>query len=114
MESRSGSIYVREPNHMLETGTVIDGHLHNFDHTTFFLSGHWKVEMFDGDKCIASVKVRGGTPGARLLIEANRKHRLELLQGPGCYACVYSHRTPEGDVITEYNGWHSAYDEKLQ
>lgn len=105
MISRSGSIYVREPDHMLETGAVVAGHCHAFDHTTFFLAGLWQVTGDNGLKVI----IRGGTPGARLLIKADVKHELKCLQGPGCYACVYSHRTPAGDVTPEYTGWDAAY-----
>lgn len=112
--SRTGSIYVREPEHMLETGYVVEGHLHNFDHTTFFIAGLWHVECYQGetDKLIMDVQVRGGTPGARLLIRANDRHRLTLLEGPGNYACVYSHRVPNGEVVPEWTGWMHAYDKK--
>lgn len=127
MELRSGSIFIRQADHLLETGTVIEGHKHNFDHTTFFLQGVWKVECFGdvygsdgktprldefGDPLrvkLREVTIRGGAPHAFLLIEADKMHTMTLLEGPGCYACVYSHRIPEGDVTSEYTGWHQAY-----
>ncbi len=107
-QNRTGSIYVREPDKMLPTGEVIDGHAHTFDHTTFFVTGLWLVSCeVDGKEF--KQKVEGGHPGSRLLIRANIKHRLEVLRGPACYACVYSHRTPDGEVVEEYTGWHGAY-----
>lgn len=121
MEVRSGSIYVRQADQLLATGAVISGHKHNFDHTTFFGQGLWKVECFgdvydadskpiEGQRVkLREVTIRGGAPGAFVLIEADKMHTLTLLEGPGCYACVYSHRTPEGDVTTEYTGWNAAY-----
>lgn len=138
MEYRSGSIYMRAHDFMLETGHVVEGHCHNFDHTTFFFSGKWKVTAFapvfdsDGKRVTSSVErviagekrmsqepvrqfvreivIQGGFPHAWLLIEAQLEHRLELLEGPGCYACVYSHRTPDGDVTEQYTGWAKAYN----
>lgn len=120
MEFRSGSIYVRQTPHLLETGYVVEGHKHNFDHTTFFGQGVWKVECFgdvyaDGKLCkgqlikLREVTIRGGSPHSFLLIEADKHHTLTLIEGPGCYSCVYSHRTPEGDVTPEYTGWNDAY-----
>lgn len=138
MEFRSGSIYVRQAPHLLETGHVISGHKHNFDHTTFFGQGTWKVEqfgdVFDGDGKPVMVKriiktpnvpdheieeqarvklrevtIRGGAPHSFILIEADKYHTLTLLEGPGTYACVYSHRTHDGDVTPEYTGWNKAY-----
>lgn len=138
MEFRSGSIYIRQQPHLLETGHVVGGHKHNFDHTTFFFSGVWKVEQFGdvfdvlGNPVMAKrivdipnvgrteveeparvklreVTIRGGAPHSFLLIEADKYHVLTLMEGPGTYACVYSHRVPDGDVTPEYTGWNKAY-----
>lgn len=138
MEYRSGNIYLRTNDFMLETGHVVEGHKHNFDHTTFFGAGKWLVEAFgevfeeDGvtpkyefenklvagelvkDKKPVRVKLRevtiqGGYPHSHLLIEAGLFHRLTLLEGPGTYTCIYSHRTPDGEVTEEYTGWARAY-----
>ena len=45
-----------------------------------------------------------------LLIEAHARHEFTFL-GPGVGRawCVYSHRTPQGDVSVDYTGWHKAY-----
>jgi hypothetical protein len=126
MEFRSGSIFIRQSDQTLETGAVINGHTHNFDHTTFFTAGKWKVEVkgqvFDGDgkpmldeqskpltHKVRERIIQAGKPFAWFLIEATMFHTLTLLEGPGCYACVYSHRVEDGDVTPEYNGWHDAY-----
>lgn len=126
-EYRQGSIFIRQAAQLLETGAVVEGHKHNFDHTTFFSSGLWKVECF-GDVFdsngkvlldangrpqrvkLREVTIRGGAPHAFLLIDADKYHTLTLLEGPGCYACLFSHRTTEGEVTPEYTGWHAAYE----
>lgn len=127
MEYRSGSIFIRQPNHLLPTGHVVHGHEHSKPHTTFFPSGLWLVEQsaksFNNDGTpdldakglqkyhkLRSVKIRGGAPGSFLLIEADKRHRLELLEGPGLYMCVFSHYTPDGELSEEYTGWHEAYE----
>jgi hypothetical protein len=58
---------------------------------------------------LREITIQGGAPHAFVLIEADKYHRLTLVEGPGCYACVYSHRVPEGDVTPEYTGWPPAY-----
>lgn len=116
-ESRCGSIFVREPDQLLDTGHVVEGHTHNFHHMTNFTRGKWRCQRFgrivgteDGWHKISDVTIQGGTPGARIGIEADMKHRFELLEGPGHYQCIYSHRDPEdGRVVEEYTGWHEAY-----
>jgi hypothetical protein len=132
MEYRSGSIYMRTHDFLLEEGSVVEGHCHNFDHTTFFFAGKWRVTAYapifaeDGKtrllledasgkkvpakQFVREVIVQGGHPHAWLLIEAGLEHKLELIEGFGCYACVYSHRTPDGDVTEEYTGWAKAYN----
>lgn len=137
MEYRSGNIFLRTHDFMLETGHVVEGHKHNFDHTTFFGAGRWLVEAFGevfdeegklkfefADDHVAGefvkkakpvrvklreVTIKGGHPHSHLLIEAGIYHRLTLLEGPGCYTCVYSHRLPDGEVTEEYTGWARAY-----
>lgn len=101
----------------MNAGDIVEGHTHNFHHTTFFPSGVWKCERFgrivgtdDGWHKVSETTIRGGSPGAWLPIEADMKHRFELLEGPGCYMCVYAHRVPEtGEVVKEFNAWRDAY-----
>jgi hypothetical protein len=120
-EYRQGSIFIRQCVDFMQAGETIEGHKHNFDHTTFFGTGLWKVECFgdvigpderpiDGQRVkLREVTIRGGSVHPFLLIQAGVEHRLTCLEGPGTYFCVYSHRTPEGDVTPEYNGWNDAY-----
>jgi hypothetical protein len=58
---------------------------------------------------LREITIKGGAPGSFVLIEADKMHTLTLLEGPGTYACIYSHRTHDGDVTPEYTGWHPAY-----
>ena len=126
METRSGSIFCRWSEAVLQEGHVVEGHTHNYDHTTFFMQGLWKVQcfsqVFDAAKQpvldkngnplwhkVREVMIQGGAPGAWYLIEAKCKHTLTLVKGSGVYVCVYSHRTDEGEVTEVYNGHHQAY-----
>ena len=103
MEFVSGNIYVRSK--VCDAGYVNEGDLHNFDHTTLLLSGKWHIkrEWPNGN-------TREGEYNAphHLLIEADVKHTITCLEA-GTYWCVYSHRTPQGEVIQHYNGWQQSY-----
>lgn len=105
---------VREPDQLLETGWSMPGHAHPFDHTTWFIMGLWKVTCWDWDEstnawatepCVKELIIRGGMPGARLLIKADRKHQLEVLKGPANYACAFPNRNKDGEIVPFYTGW---------
>lgn len=103
MEFVSGNIFIR-PNQK-KSGERIVGHTHNFDHTTIFFRGRWR----------AKAKLPNGTllerefvAPAHALIRADVEHEFECLED-GEMWCVYSHRTPQGDVIQEHNGWGASY-----
>jgi len=102
-EFTSGNIHVR-PN-ALKAGESVGGHTHNFDHTTIFFSGKWRVKatLPDGRK-----RVRTFEAPAHCLIRADVIHDITAIE-TGLFWCVYSHRTPQGEVVQEYTGWEEAY-----
>lgn len=102
-EWASGNIYIR-PITLAKKGQKIAGHKHNFDHTTIIFTG--------------SVHVRGVCPDGRIierdfeapshfLVLKDVEHEITALEDGTTYWCVYSHRTPQGEVTQEYNGWSS-------
>jgi hypothetical protein len=108
--------------HGLAPGDTVGGHTHNFDHTTIFFTGRWRVRKWvpvvqeDGspvaDQWAMLVDVKREAP-FHLLIEAKAKHEFTFLGSsdgrPGQAWCIYSHRTPQGEVTEHNTGWHEAY-----
>lgn len=102
MEWASGNIYIR-PNVLPKTGDKINGHKHNFDHTSIVFTG--------------SVHVRGVCPDGRVieqdfhapshfLVLKDVEHEITALEDGTTFWCVYSHRSPQGDVVQDHNGWY--------
>lgn len=104
MEWISGNIFIRPMR--LNAGGEIEGHTHNFDHTTIVIRGRWKItaELPDGRRI-----EREFAAGSHALVKAGVKHGLQALEDDSEAWCVYAHRTPQGDVTQEYQGWHEAY-----
>lgn len=105
MEFVSGNVYIRQIP-MPKKGMIIHGHTHNFDHTTIIFKGsvHIKAELPNGkiiDKDFKSPSY--------CLIRAEVKHEITSLEDNTEFWCVYSHRTPKGEVSIEYNGYDEAY-----
>lgn len=105
MEWVSGNIYIR-PNNLERVGDKTEGHTHNFDHTTIVFRGsvHVRGELPNG-----TVIERDFVAPAHFLVKANVLHTITALSENTVYWCVYSHRSPQGDVVEEYNGWGTSY-----
>lgn len=150
MERQSGNIFVREKAFQ-DPGAKVPGHCHNFDHTTIFFGGEWRVKkwkrlcredgspVLDNDGKPQWVMVKDITFVAphSLLIEADARHEFEFIGTPipdwmGPFLdklrpedaaefrrlhnltlqrnwCIYSHRTPQGDIVQQYTGWEPSY-----
>lgn len=102
MEYVAGNIFVR-PNRMAK-GQVINGHTHNFDHVSYVTAGAVTVKAGDVTRTIRATDDKNW-----LLIRAGVKHEITALEDGTKFDCVYSHRTPQGDVVEEYTGWDAAY-----
>ena len=100
----SGNIFIRvqKPNN----GGATKGHRHNFDHTTILFKGsvHVAATLTDGTEI-----EREFTAPSHFLIRKDVTHNITALEDGTEYWCVYSHRTPQGDVVEEYDGWLKAY-----
>lgn len=123
MERALGNVFIRDPDGPLQTGFVMEGHTHNFDHVTYFPMGTWEVWRLrllvdkDGipqkndkgeDQWIEMDRVIK-RPGGYLLIEAGCRHGFKLLEGPGLYHCIFAHRDPQShEVVQDWNGWYEA------
>lgn len=109
MEYVSGNIFVREMR-LGNIGTIVDGHSHNFDHTTYVVKGSVLVEKLDDDNnTLVSIVKRASDGFNWILIKAGTKHRITALE-PDCIAhCIYSHRSPQGEVQVDYDGWGPGY-----
>ncbi len=102
----SGNIFIR-PCILGKKGDFVDGHKHNFDHTTIFLEGSFHVVMKDPD---GTVRETDAVSPTHLLIRKEVEHRIELTsEGAGRFWCVYSHRDQNGGVIQESNHNLDAY-----
>ena len=109
MEYACGNIFIREMR-FAKKGDVVDGHSHNFDHTTYCVRGGLLVEKLDkAGEAIASAEVQAAEGMNWILILANVAHRITALEDGSLGHCVYAHRTPQGKVVQEYTGWGPAY-----
>lgn len=106
MELVSGNVFIR-PMRFEQAGDVVDGHAHNFDHTTYVVRGALRIEALDAEgKVVRSVD---RTAGNWVLIKAGVVHRLTALEDHSMGHCIYAHRTPQGDIVQEWDGWEKAY-----
>jgi hypothetical protein len=112
----SGSIFVRtmgENNFTVQPGEAVGGHVHNFDHTSIFFNGLWHVRKWTPEGELEHDFEREGP--FFLLIDKDCMHEFiypESNTEPGHAWCVYSHRTPQGEVSLVETGWMNAYDAK--
>jgi hypothetical protein len=116
----SGNIFIRK-NIMKHKGDVIQGHTHNFDHTSFVYKGGILVEATTPDgrtiKSIFRSPYHAATDlgdlnlpegGHHFLVKANVVHKITALLDDTEFDCVYSHRTPQGEVVQVWDGWAEA------
>lgn len=108
MEWVSGNIFIR-PNAGMTKGSVIDGHAHNFDHTSFVVNGavNVKATLLDGTKIEGNFG--NGYPLRHFLVLAGVEHQITALEDGTDFYCIYSHREPQGAVVEHQTGWYEAY-----
>ncbi len=105
MEWASGNIYIR-PNTLANAGDKVNGHTHNFDHTSIFYTGSFHVKAtFPNGKVVE----RDFVAPAHCLIKADVEHEITALEPNSVFWCVYAHRNPQGDVVQDFNGWGANY-----
>ena len=109
MEFISGNIFIR-PMTFDRVGAVVDGHEHNFDHTTYVVRGAVRIEaLADDDTVLRAIEKRASDGYNWALIRAGVKHRITALTDDALAHCIYAHRDPQGEVVQEWEGWEPAY-----
>lgn len=99
----SGNVFIR-PNTLQYKGDAVDGHKHNFDHTTIVFKGsvHVKAKLPDGRE----IEQDFAAPGHFLVLKGV-EHEITALEDNTVFWCVYSHRNAQGDVVEDNIGWQS-------
>lgn len=105
MEWVSGNIFIR-PFFLEKEGDYIDGHTHHFGHTMVLHYGNILVEATGPNGEQKSIRKLGPS---HLYIAPDWTHKITAeSENVNCW-CMYSHRTPQGDVVQENTGWEKAY-----
>lgn len=115
MEWVSGNVFIRPMPHRLDAvGACVQGHAHPFDHTSIVLLGAARFEWIkpDGqivvlDRYAADDEFRDSR--CHVLIKAGAVHKITALALNTIVWCVYSHRTPQGEVCQVRTGWDDGY-----
>jgi quercetin dioxygenase-like cupin family protein len=100
----SGNVFIR-PNPLEKKGDSVDGHTHPFDHTTIVFKGAVHVVATGPN---GELLEQDFVAPAHFLVRANWCHQITALEDDTVFWCVYSHRTPQGDIVQEYSGWREA------
>lgn len=109
MEYVSGNIFIREMA-FEKAGDVVEGHTHNFDHTTYVIRGSLKIESLNEDGSVKASVVKKASMGHNwVLIKADTKHKLTALEDNSMGHCIYSHRNGQGEIQEAYDGWTPGY-----
>lgn len=109
MEFVSGNIFIREMR-FPKAGDVVDGHAHDFDHTTYVARGALRIERLGVDGKVERSVVKRASDGHNwVLIRAGVWHRLTALEDDSMGHCIYSHRNPQGNVVQVDEGWAQAH-----
>lgn len=104
----SGNIFIR-PNEHMRNGQVIHGHKHRFDHTTFVTEGSVHVKAVTPDGRTIEGKFGKDYHFRHFLVLADVEHEITALEDGTSFYCIYSHRTPQGEVVLGETGWREAY-----
>jgi hypothetical protein len=119
VEFVSGNVFIREMR-FEKAGEMIQGHTHNFDHTTYVARGALRIEALRVGKAaigdtppeyevVKTAVKRAGEGHNWVLIKADVCHRITALEDHSMGHCIYAHHTPQGTVQQQYDGWDAAY-----
>jgi hypothetical protein len=101
----SGNIYIR-PNCLPRVGDKVNGHKHNFDHTTIVFKGAVHVRAVTPD---GRVIEQNFSAPSHFLVKKDVEHEITATEDDTVFWCVYSHRDAQGRVTQEFTGWEEAY-----
>lgn len=97
------NLFIR-PNVLQQAGDRVAGHKHHFSHVTYIVYGRVQITA----KYPEGERTGEFEAGQFLLIRAGVEHEIVALE-PSLFHCIYSHRTPQGQVTQHYTGWEPAY-----
>lgn len=105
MEWISGNIFIR-PMKFEKAGEQVEGHTHNFDHTTVLFTGavHVIATLPNG-----AVVERDFEAPSHFLVRKDVKHQIIATKDKTEAWCIYAHRNAQGDVVQEFDGWGDSY-----
>ena len=106
-EFACGNIYIRK-NLLAEIGDRMNGHKHNFDHTTLFQRGSFHVRAVLPN---GTVVERDFTAPDFALIRADVEHEIVATTPDSEFWCVYAHRFPQ--ALASNKGVDAEYDAAL-
>ena len=107
-EWASGNIFIR-PVTLAKAGDVMDGHEHEFDHTTIVFTGRVHIHATCKEGCDKEGEF---SAPSHALIRKDWRHTITALEDNTVFWCVYSHTTPQGEISQVYDGWAPAYAAK--
>ena len=109
MEYACGNVFIREMR--FDGLKPIEGHAHNFDHTTYCARGAMRIESLADDGSVRQATELDSSEGLSwALIEAGVRHRITPLREGTIGHCIYAHRTPQGETVQKFTGWAPAYE----
>jgi len=111
-----GNIYVRKM-YFAEAGDVMNGHTHNFDHTTIVFKGSVRVRYTkDGElkeRIVSAPKSGKGKPTERgegyFVVPKYIEHEIIALEDDTEAWCTFAHRGRHGEVVQDFEGYTEAY-----
>jgi quercetin dioxygenase-like cupin family protein len=104
-EYAAGNIFIRE-NPLPKTGDRVAAHLHNFDHVSYVVKGAVHVKAVRPDASVIEADFKAGE---HFLVKADVMHTITATVDDTLFHCIYSHRTPQGEIVQEFTGWGPAY-----
>jgi len=114
-ERALGNIFIRKMKFKY-AGDFVDGHAHNFDHTTIIFTGAvevaYKRPNGETGKKIFRAPQKGGfcqQGDGFVLIPADHEHHIVALEDFTEAWCVFAHRDEHGEVVNSYNGIDQSY-----
>lgn len=112
MEWVSGNVFIRV-NPLKNIGDKVEGHKHNFDHTTIVFTGavHVKAVLPDG-----SVREGDFVAPSHFLVRKDVEHEIVAVQPNTVFWCVYSHQRPQASASEINDGWEisQTYDGHME
>ena len=116
-EPSLGNIFVRKM-YFKSVGDVMNGHKHNFDHTTIVFKGSVLVKYVkDGEhkeRIVAAPKSGRGSPTDRgegyFVVPKNMEHEIIALEDDTEAWCTFAHRDDHGEVVQKFSTNMDAYN----